>query len=74
MTRKRAEDVSLPRPFKVLSAVGGGWMVVSGIGRTERHDCAMELSILVPVLATPLGSLLGNGVVTRRGETLVITA
>lgn len=63
-----------PKPFRAVREDAGGWLVVTGVGTGTRKARALELSVLVPVLATAKGSLLGSGVVTRRGETLVITA
>lgn len=71
---KDGDGAVQPKPFKVVREADGGWLIIVGVGTGTRKTWALEVSILTPVLATPLGSLLGNGVLTRRGDTVVITA
>lgn len=75
VTRRSGDAAtSRPQPFRVERVLGRGWRVLVGVGADARCEQALELSILTPVLGTPVGNLVGNGVVTRRGDTVVITA
>lgn len=58
------------RPFKVRYQSGKGWSVQKQTNWLH----AQEVSILAPVFALPDGMLHGQGVITRKGSIIIITA
>jgi hypothetical protein len=59
-----------PQLFTIMrDAYGRGWRVKHG----QRWIRAREISLLTSALLRPIGEIVGEGVVTRKGPDIVIT-
>lgn len=73
MKGKRRANPAKPKPFQVLRQ-DGEWHVLTGKSTGTRHYAPREISLIAPALLRADGSVVGLGVVTRLGTTVVITA
>ena len=63
-------EAATPKPFTIMrDAYGRGWHVKHGAHWVR----AREVSLLTSALLRPIGEIVGEGVVTRKGRDIVIT-